>query len=72
MARCGRPQAQAVFLRVCAYPPNTFGVDLKAIDFSADTGKVKKLDLGPNQNHTFAGDATKDFQEAEPFKFLGL
>ncbi|MDW6024186.1 linear amide C-N hydrolase [Mesorhizobium sp. BAC0120] len=55
-----------------ALTPNTFWVDLKAIDFSADTGKVKKLDLGPNQNHTFSGDATKDFQEAQPFKFLGL
>jgi choloylglycine hydrolase len=52
--------------------PNTFWVDLKKIDFSPGIGKVKKLDLGPDQDHTFAGDATASFREAEPFKFLGL
>jgi choloylglycine hydrolase len=52
--------------------PNTFWVDLKAIDFSPEKGKVKKLDLGPQQSRTFSGDATANFQEAEPFKFLGL
>src|SRR5579871_930835 len=52
--------------------PNTFWIDLKKIDFSASTGKVKKLDLGPNQDHTFSGDATKDFREARAFEFLGL
>jgi penicillin V acylase-like amidase (Ntn superfamily) len=51
--------------------PNTFWVDLKAIDFSPEKGKVKKLDLGPQQSRTFSGDATANFQEAEPFKFLG-
>lgn len=55
-----------------ALTPNTFWVDLKAIDFSPQTGKVKKLDLGPNQDHTFSGDATTAFREAAPFKFLGL
>ncbi|QMV75835.1 linear amide C-N hydrolase [Comamonas piscis] len=55
-----------------ALTPNTFWVDLKALNFSADAGKVMKLDLGPNQNHAFAGDATGSFQPAEPFKFLGL
>jgi len=55
-----------------ALTPNTFWVDLTTIDFSPTTGKVKKLDLGPNQNHTYAGDATKDFRETPPFKFLGL
>jgi len=52
--------------------PNTFWVDLKAIDFSADKGKIKKLELGPQQSHTFSGDATAQFKEAPPFKFLGL
>ena len=47
-------------------------IDLKKIDFSAATGKVKKLDLGPNQDHTFAGDATGAFVESQPFEFLGL
>ncbi|ABD88952.1 linear amide C-N hydrolase [Rhodopseudomonas palustris] len=52
--------------------PNVFWVDLKTIDFSADKGKVKKLELGPQQSHTFSGDATAHFQVATPFKFLGL
>ncbi|WP_442238151.1 linear amide C-N hydrolase [Rhodopseudomonas pseudopalustris] len=51
--------------------PNVFWVDLKAIDFSADKGKVKKLDLGPQQSNIFSGDATAQFKEAAPFKFLG-
>lgn len=55
-----------------ALTPNTFWVDLKAIDFDVDTGKIKKLDLGPNQDHTFSGDATAMFREAKPFTFLGL
>jgi penicillin V acylase-like amidase (Ntn superfamily) len=55
-----------------ALTPNTFWVDLKAIDLSEATGRVKKLDLGPNQDHTYSGNATADFKEAAPFKFLGL
>ncbi|MGX5831762.1 linear amide C-N hydrolase [Mesorhizobium sp. 43Arga] len=55
-----------------ALTPNTFWVDLKAIDFSTGTGTVQKLDLGKNQNHTYSGNATRDFKPAEPFKFLGL
>jgi choloylglycine hydrolase len=55
-----------------ALTPNTFWIDLKAIDFSAETGKVRKLDLGPDQDRTFSGNATADFRETAPFKFLGL
>ncbi|MEG0973854.1 MAG: linear amide C-N hydrolase [Comamonas sp.] len=55
-----------------ALTPNTFWVDLKKVDFSQEGGKVLKLDLGPNQKHPFAGDATGSFQPAEPFKFLGI
>jgi choloylglycine hydrolase len=55
-----------------ALTPNIFWVDLKTIDFSAATGTVRKLDLGPDQAHTFSGDATKQFKPATPFKFLGL
>ncbi|WP_312367697.1 linear amide C-N hydrolase [Ensifer sp.] len=55
-----------------ALTPNTFWVDLNKIDFSETTGKVMKLDLGDNQDHTYSGDATGDFKQAEPFKFLGL
>lgn len=52
--------------------PNTFWVDLKKVDFSPQGGKVKKLDLGPDQDHIFAGDATANFRDSQPFKFLGL
>lgn len=55
-----------------ALTPNTFWVDLKALDFSPQTGKVLKLDLGSDQNHIFAGDATQKFQPSTPFKFLGI
>lgn len=55
-----------------ALTPNTFWIDLKALDFSQKTGKVLKLDLGPDQNHTFSGDATRQFQESIPFQFLGI
>lgn len=55
-----------------ALTPNTFWIDLKALDFSAQTGKVLKLDLGPNQDHTFSGDATQQFRPSAPFRFLGI
>ena len=55
-----------------ALTPNTFWVDLKALDFSQGTGKVLKLDLGADQNHTFSGDATRQFQPSAPFQFLGI
>lgn len=51
--------------------PNIFWVDLKGIDFSPEKGKVKKLDLGPQQSRIFSGDSTAKFEAAEPFKFLG-
>ena len=55
-----------------ALTPNTFWVDLKALDFSVGTGKVMKLDLGHNQSHTYSGNATAQFKPATPFKFLGI
>jgi choloylglycine hydrolase len=33
---------------------------------------ARKLDLGPNQDHTFSGEATTQFKPAAPFKFQGL
>lgn len=54
-----------------ALTPNTFWVDLKAIDFDAQTGKVLKLDLGPDQRNVFAGNALDRFVEHAPFAFLG-
>jgi len=55
-----------------ALTPNTFWMNLKKIDFSKETGKVKWLDLGPNQDHTFSGEVNGDFVERAPFRFLGL
>jgi penicillin V acylase-like amidase (Ntn superfamily) len=55
-----------------ALTPNIFWVDLTKLDFSASTGKVMKLDLGPNQTHIYSGMADDQFKEAKPFKFLGL
>jgi choloylglycine hydrolase len=55
-----------------ALTPNIFWVDLNTIDFSADKGKVQKLDLGPDQRNIFSGVVNKDFKDSEPFKFLGL
>ncbi|GHD68434.1 linear amide C-N hydrolase [Jeongeupia chitinilytica] len=54
-----------------ALTPNTFWVDLKRLDLSAGA-PVLKLDLGKDQDHTYAGDATAQFKPAKPFKFLGL
>lgn len=54
-----------------ALTPNTFWVDLKAIDFSAGA-PTRALDLGPQQDHTFSGNATKDFVAKPAFHFLGL
>lgn len=55
-----------------ALTPNTFWVDLARIDFSAETGRVQKLNLGANQANVFSGLANGDFVDAEPFKFLGI
>lgn len=52
--------------------PNVFWVDLTKFDLSKDSGKVLKLDLGPNQSNVYAGVANDQFKEAKAFKFLGL
>jgi penicillin V acylase-like amidase (Ntn superfamily) len=65
-------QKRLLYFFESALTPNTFWVDLKKIDFSPETGKVMRLDLGPNQRNIFSGEANKDFQPAEPFHFLGL
>ncbi len=54
-----------------ALTPNTFWVDLNDVDFSADTGQVLKLDLGPDQRNVFAGNALAQFKPSKPFAFLG-
>ncbi len=49
--------------------PAVIWVDLSEIDFSAQTGTVRKLALGNNQQHRFTGNVTKYFRESEPFRF---
>ncbi|NYF88096.1 linear amide C-N hydrolase [Tunturiibacter empetritectus] len=65
-------QKRMIYFFESAVTPNTFWVNFKDIDFSAETGKVQKLDLGKNQSHVYAGNAVKDFVVSKPFKFLGL
>jgi len=55
-----------------ALTPNVFWVDLMTLDFSRETGKVMKLDLGPNQANIYSGMANGGFKQAAPFKFLGI
>lgn len=55
-----------------ALTPNTFWVDLKKLDFAENTGKVLKLDLGPDQDHTYSGETSGEFKESSAFKFLGI
>jgi len=65
-------QKRKLYFFESALTPNVFWIDLKDIDFSPETGKVKKLDLGVNQTNTFNGVVNDSFKESEPFKFLGL
>ncbi|NYT81988.1 linear amide C-N hydrolase [Alcaligenaceae bacterium] len=55
-----------------ALTPNVLWVDLAKLDFSENTGKVLKLDLGPNQERIYSGAANDQFKQTQPFKFLGL
>lgn len=55
-----------------ALSPNTFWTDLNQIDFSRESGKVLKLDLGVDQANVFAGNATGAYRPSEPFPFAGL
>lgn len=55
-----------------AITPNTFWVDMKKIDFSKQSGRVKKLDLGPGQSHTYSGEVSGSFVPSKPFVFLGI
>ena len=55
-----------------ALTPNTFWIDTNKIDFSKETGKVKKLELGPHQSHTFSGEVSGSFRPSKPFPFQGI
>jgi penicillin V acylase-like amidase (Ntn superfamily) len=65
-------QKRLLYFFESALTPNIFWVNLRDIDFSSETGKVEKLDLGKNQSHIYSGNATTDFKETKPFTFLGL
>ena len=65
-------QKRKIYFFESAVTPNTFWVNFKDVDFSAETGKVMRLNLGKNQSNVYSGNAVKDFQESKPFKFLGL
>lgn len=65
-------QKRKLYFFESALTPNVFWVDLTKLDLSQETGKVKKLDLGPNQTHIYSGMANDQFKVTEPFKFLGL
>lgn len=62
-------QKNLVYYFETALTPNIFWVDLKKIDFSEKRG-VRKLDL--SENKTFDGEASAQFENAKPFKFIGL
>ncbi len=49
--------------------PNVIWVEFSKIDFS-ENAKVKKLNLGNNEN--YAGESSMNFKVAQPFKFAGL
>lgn len=65
-------QKRKLYFFESALTPNIFWIDLTRLDFTKQTGKVMKLDLGPQQTHIYAGMANDQLKPAEPFKFLGL
>ena len=54
-----------------ALSPNTFWVELNNLDFS-EGAPTKRLSLGEGEKTVYAGDASAQFTDAEPFTFLGL
>lgn len=65
-------QKRKLYFFESALTPNIFWLDLKKLDFSEDSGKVLKLDLGPEQQNIYSGMANDQLQEAKPFTFLGV
>ncbi|MER2907158.1 linear amide C-N hydrolase [Morganella morganii] len=52
--------------------PGLIWVDLNNIDFSGNTGTVRKLALGNNQKHGFTGNVNSHFRKSEPFEFISI
>jgi penicillin V acylase-like amidase (Ntn superfamily) len=65
-------QKRMLYFFESALTPNTFWVNFKDIDFSAETGKVMVLDLGKEQRTTYSGNVAREFKPSAPFRFLGL
>lgn len=64
-------QTNRVYFFESSFTPNTFWVELDKLDFSKETGKVKRLELGPNQDHVYSGAVNDKFVEHAAFTFLG-
>lgn len=54
-----------------ALSPNTFWVELGNLDFSPGAPTLR-LPLGEGEKTIYAGDASAEFEEADPFPFLGV
>ncbi|MGP7733492.1 linear amide C-N hydrolase [Oceanimonas smirnovii] len=65
-------QKRKLYFFESALTPNVFWLDLNRLDFSADAGKVLKLDLGAEQQNIYSGMANDQLKEAKPFTFLGV
>lgn len=63
-------QKNLVYYFEDALSPNTVWVDLKKVDFNAQTGKVKKLALDKQQ--VYAGETSDKFVDSKPFVFQGI
>lgn len=63
-------QKNLVYYFENALTPNTVWVDLKKLDFSEKTGKIKKLALDDNQ--TYSGETADKFVVSKPFVFQGV
>lgn len=50
--------------------PNVIWTDLNKIDFSSETGKIKRIHLGEKQMSVFNGEVNDIYEESEPLKFL--
>ncbi|MCG8275686.1 linear amide C-N hydrolase [Stenotrophomonas sp. NLF4-10] len=65
-------QTRRLYFFESALAPNVFWVDLKKIDFSPETGRTRRLDLGQYQRTIHSGEANAQFEETAPFRFLGV
>ncbi len=61
-------------MRYCfesALSPNTFWVELKNLDFTVGA-PTRRLSLGVDEKTVYAGDASGQFEPAEPFAFMAV